>query len=274
MRCGGIPACEQRLGAGVNFLVPDWPAPARVRAAMTTRQGGVSRGPFATLNLGRGGGDDTAAVDENRRRVFAALGVPAEPCWIRQVHGARVVRMPEEATEPEADASFTTRAGVVCVVQAADCLPVLLCDDSGSVVAAAHAGWRGLAAGVLQNTVRALPVPPARLMAWLGAAIGPGAFEVGPEVREAFLRGDRGAAAAFVPRGGEGSEIKYLADLYALARRALAAAGVERTYGGGRCTFGEAEAFFSYRRDRATGRMAALIWLEREGPIQGSGPIE
>lgn len=243
------------------LLVPDWPAPARVRAAMTTREGGVSRGPYASLNLGRGAGDDPA-VDENRRRVFASLGVPAEPCWIRQVHGARVARMPEEAGEPEADASYTTRPGVVCLVQAADCLPVLFCDEAASVVAAAHAGWRGLAAGVLENTVRSLPVPPSRLMAWLGAAIGPTAFEVGPEVREAFVARDPGTAAAFAVRGGEGNGIKYLADLYALARRRLALAGVGRAYGGGRCTYREASTFFSYRRDGATGRMAALIWLD------------
>ena len=238
-------------------LTPDWPAPARVRAAMTTRLGGVSTGPYASLNLGRNNGDDPMAVAENRRRLFTHLQLPSEPCWMRQVHGAQVVQMPEAANEPSADASFTTRAGVVCLVQAADCLPVLLCDDRGRLVAASHAGWRGMAAGVLENTVRALPVPPQSLMAWLGPAIGPAAFEVGAEVREAFVTSDVGAATAF--RAGEGG--KYFADLFVLARRRLAAAGLTRVYGGGVCTVSDPVRFFSHRRDRISGRMAALIWL-------------
>lgn len=223
---------------------------------MTTRLGGIGEGPFASLNLGRGGGDDPARIDENRRRVYAALGTPTEPCWIRQVHGARVARMPDEAPEPEADASWTAQAGVVCVVQAADCLPVLFCDDDGTVVAAAHAGWRGLAAGVLEATVRALPAPPANLLAWLGAAIGPDAFEVGPEVRAAFVAHDPAATRCFRPT----AEGKFKADLYGLARQRLAAAGVMRVYGGGRCTFRERDTFFSYRREGRCGRMAALVW--------------
>lgn len=223
---------------------------------MTTRTGGVSTGAFATLNVGRRGGDDPAHVDENRRRVFAALGVPTEPCWLRQVHGTRVVHVPEEAGEPEADASFTTQARVVCVVQAADCLPVLFCDDGGSVVAAAHAGWRGLAAGVLEATVARLPAPPANLMAWLGAAIGPGSFDVGPDVHAAFVGRDAGAAVHF----RAAAPGKFRADLYGLARQRLARAGVTRVYGGGRDTFAEADVFYSYRREGRCGRMAALIW--------------
>lgn len=243
-------------GSESSFLIPDWPAPVRVRAAMTTRLGGVSDGPYASFNLGRSCGDDPIAVAENRRRLRAALPLPSEPCWLKQVHGAEVVRMPENASTPEADASFTTKAGVVCLVQAADCLPVLLCDDAGTVVAAAHAGWRGLAAGVLEATVRRLPVPPTDLMAWLGPAIGPTAFEVGPEVREAFVKTDAGADAAF--RAGAGA--KYFADLFVLARRRLATAGVTRVYGGGVCTVSDPARFFSHRRDRISGRMAALIW--------------
>jgi len=254
----------------LSFLRPDWPAPARVRAAMTTRGGGVSQQAFHSLNLGLGA-DDPAHVAENRRRVREALQLPAEPGWLTQVHGTNVVRLspcpPRSGGEgggegqiPEADASFTTDPGVVCAVQAADCLPVLLCDDDGQVVAAAHAGWRGLAGGVLEATVRALPMKPGALMAWLGAAIGPHSFEVGPEVREAFVGADAAAAAAFKPRpGGE----KYLADLYTLARQRLAAAGVQRVSGGGRDTLRERTHFFSYRRDGRCGRMAALVWLTR-----------
>lgn len=241
-----------------ELILPDWPAPTSVRAACTTRRGGVSTGPWAGLNMGRSGGDEGAAVSENRRRVLAALQAPAEPLWIRQVHGVGVVRMPQEAGEPEADAVFTTEPGVVCAVQAADCLPVLLCDDAGSVVAAAHAGWRGLCGGVLERTVAALPVPPASLMAWLGPAIGPEAFEVGQEVREAFLAADTQAAQAFRPGAAPG---KHYADLWQLARQRLRRAGVSRVSGGGLSTHADPARFYSYRRDGVTGRMAALIWM-------------
>ena len=262
----------------VPLILPDWPAPANVRAAMTTRVGGASQESYHSLNLGFAG-DDPAHVAENRRRLSEALALPAEPGWLKQVHGATVVRLSAKdcrpadagrvadvgrhshaADPPEADASYTAEPGVVCVVQAADCLPVLFCDDGGTVVAAAHAGWRGLAAGVLEATVRALPVRPSALMAWLGVAIGPHSFEVGAEVREAFVDADPGAAAAFVPRQAPG---KFLADLYALARRRLAAAGVARVSGGGRDTVRERERFFSHRRDGRCGRMAALVWLGR-----------
>ena len=250
------------------LLFPDWPAPARVRAACTTRIGGVSQGPYASLNMGRSSGDVSEAVSENRRRVHQALSLPAEPCWIRQVHGARAVQMPQAAPEPEADASFTIQPGVVCAVQAADCLPVLLCDQAGTVVAAAHAGWRGLAGGVLERTVAALPVPPGDLLAWLGPAIGPEAFEVGQEVREAFLAADAAAVQAFRPGALAG---KYYADLFALARMRLARAGVHRVCGGGVSTHADPARFYSYRRDGASGRMAALIWIEPAGNISGPG---
>jgi purine-nucleoside/S-methyl-5'-thioadenosine phosphorylase / adenosine deaminase len=240
------------------LIRPDWPAPATVRAACTTREGGVSRGPWAGLNLGRSSGDDPAAVDENRRRVAAALGLPGEPCWLRQVHGVRVAPMPESAPHPEADASYATAAGVVCAVQAADCMPVLFCDEAGTMVAAAHAGWRGLAGGVLEATVAALPAPPARLLAWMGPALGPEAFEVGEEVRECFLAADADAAAAFRPSHRPGH---HYADLFVLARQRLARAGLTRIYGGDLSTHADPRRFFSYRRDGVTGRMAALIWL-------------
>jgi YfiH family protein len=228
----------------VDLIVPDWPAPANVRAAMTTR----------ALDVGTGRDDD-------RRRLREALELPAEPGWLRQVHGTRVARLrPGEGAGAEADASVATDPGVVCAVMAADCLPVLLCDDAGTTVAAAHAGWRGLAAGVLEATVRATGQPGGRLMAWLGAAIGPGSFEVGAEVREAFIAADPDADACFRPRPAAG---KFLADLYGLARQRLARAGVRRVHGGGLDTFADPRRFFSYRRDRQCGRLAALVWRAR-----------
>lgn len=243
----------------ISILTPDWAAPPGVHAASTTRQGGVSKPPFQSLNLGLRSGDAAEAVAENRRRLEEALDLPAGPHWLAQVHGTEVVRA--EAIRPdetEADAALTARPGVVCAVLSADCLPVLLCDRAGTVVAAAHAGWRGLAAGVLENTVAAMGRAGPDLLAWLGPAIGPTAFEVGEEVREAFLAADPGAGPAFrpTPRG------RWLADLYTLARRRLAACGVEQIHGGGFCTFTDQERFHSYRRDGASGRMASLIWME------------
>lgn len=238
-------------------IVPDWPAPPGVRALVTTRHGGVSAGPYASLNLGRHVGDDPAAVAENRRRLGTLL--PAEPVWLQQVHGTGVADAGSCAGMPEADAAFARRAGVVCAILTADCLPVLLCDGEGTVVAAAHAGWRGLAAGVLEATVAAMAVEPGRLLAWLGPAIGPAAFEVGEDVRTAFVAGDDGAAAAFTP----GRPGKWFADLYALARRRLERAGVARVWGGGACTYAEPGRFYSFRRERDTGRMASLVWIER-----------
>lgn len=236
------------------MIQPDWPAPSRVRACMTTREGGVSQPPWASFNLGDHVGDDPAHVAANRARLRESL--PAEPGWLRQVHSARVVELGREQN-PEADASFTREAGQVCAVLTADCLPVLFCDRAGSVVAAAHAGWRGLANGVLEATVAAMGVAPGEVLAWMGAAIGPRAFEVGEEVREAFITRHPEAAAAFAPHAPG----KWLADLYALARIRLGSVGVRSIYGGGRCTLTEAETFYSYRRDGVTGRMAALVWL-------------
>ena len=236
------------------MILPDWPAPARVKSLMTTRAGGVSREPWASLNLGDHVGDDPAHVAANRARLRRQL--PAEPGWLRQVHSARVVELGREPN-PEADASFTRRAGQVSAVLTADCLPVLFCDRAGSVVAAAHAGWRGLANGVLEATVAAMQTPPEEILAWMGAAIGPQAFEVGDEVRQAFVDRHAEAAVAFVPHAPG----KWLADIFALARIRLSHAGVRASHGGGRCTFTEAERFYSYRRDGVTGRMAALIWL-------------
>jgi YfiH family protein len=240
------------------MIQPDWPAPARVKCLMTTREGGVSQAPWTSLNLGDHVGDDPLHVAANRAHLRGQL--PTGPGWLRQVHSARVVELGREPN-PEADASFTREPGQVCAVLTADCLPVLLCDRAGSVVAAAHAGWRGLASGVLEATVAAMQVQPEGILAWMGAAIGPQAFEVGDEVREAFVSQHAEAAAAFLPHPAS-SPGKWLADIYQLARIRLAHAGVQAIHGGGRCTFSEADSFFSYRRDGVTGRMAALIWLE------------
>lgn len=222
---------------------------------MTTRAGGVSGAPWDSFNLGDHVGDDSARVAANRARLRRDL--PGEPGWLRQVHSARVVRL-GDAPNPEADAAFTRERGRVCAVLTADCLPVLFCDRAGSVVAAAHAGWRGLAGGVLEATVAAMQVPPGEIIAWMGAAIGPQAFEVGDDVRDAFVTRHAAAAEAFAPHATPG---KWLADIYRLARLRLGAVGVQAVHGGGRCTFSEADNFFSYRRDGVTGRMAALVWL-------------
>jgi YfiH family protein len=241
-----------------GWILPGWPAPARVRAFVTTREAGVSEGEYGSLNLGASGGDDPARVAANRAIVRALL--PSEPRWLAQVHGAAGADLdaPGEGGPLVADAAATSVAGRVAVVLTADCLPVFLCLEDGSRVAVAHAGWRGLAAGVLENAVASLGGEPARAMAWLGPAIGPQAFEVGPEVREAFVGVQAGASAAFVPRGAG----KFLADLYALARLRLARAGVERVHGGGFCTYTERHRFFSYRRAKDSGRMGAFIWID------------
>jgi YfiH family protein len=239
-----------------GLVLPDWPAPARVRAAQTTRSGGFSSGRYAGFNLGARCGDEPEAVERNRALLRRHLDLPAEPGWLNQIHGMAVVRLPQ-TQEPAADASWTRGAGQVCTVLTADCLPVLFCDEEASVVAAAHAGWRGLAGGVLEQTVQALPVPSQRLMAWLGAAIGPTAFEVGAEVREVFVQQLPEAAACFVA----GRPGKYFADLYALARLRLRSVGIDRVYGGGACTYSDASQWYSFRRDAVCGRMASLIWL-------------
>ena len=239
-----------------EFLRPNWPAPAGVHAAMTTRAGGVSQGAYASFNLASHVGDEAAAVSENRRRLRAALDLPAEPAWLEQVHGIRVVALPGPAPGP-ADAAVTFTPGSVCAVLVADCLPVFLTGRDGRRLGVAHAGWRGLAAGIIEATVAALECTPGELVAWLGPSIGPAAFEVGGEVRDAFVARDAGSAIAFRP----GREGRWLADLPALARRRLAGAGVGVVHGGELCTHSDPARFYSYRRDGATGRMAALAWL-------------
>ena len=244
--------------AGVQILTPEWPAPANVRAAFTLRHHGVSKGPYDSLNVGARVGDEPAAIAENRRRLRAQLQLPQEPAWIDQVHGTEVLDLDSAAPPAAADAAFTRRAGRVCVVQVADCLPVLITARDGSVVAAAHAGWRGLAAGVLEATVRRLAVEPGQAMVWLGPAIGQAHFEVGDEVRQVFLARDAAAAAAFAAN----ARGRWQCDLARLARGRLAALGVSAVFGGGWCTHADASRFFSFRRDGRCGRMAALIWRQ------------
>lgn len=241
-----------------DWIIPDWPAPKGVGALVTTRSGGMSTGPYASMNLGSHVGDAPQAVEHNRALLRREL--PGDPLWLEQVHGCAVADAGAAQPPVQADASVATERGAVCAVLTADCLPVLFCDDDGTVVAAAHAGWRGLAAGVLDEAVAAMKVPPDRIMAWLGPAIGPDAFEVGDEVREAFVSADPAAAAAFVPAGEPG---KWLADLFLLARQRLARIGVLRVHGGGICTWSDPLRWFSYRRDGTTGRLGALIWLAR-----------
>jgi YfiH family protein len=241
-----------------QWITPDWPAPVTTRAVTTTRQGGVSQGPWASMNLADHVGDAIVDVQANRARLRERLQLPASPLWLRQVHSTRVVDAASTALPVEADAAFAARTGVICAVLTADCLPVLLCDTNGTRVAAAHAGWRGLAAGVLEQAVAALQAPGAELLAWLGPAIGAEAYVVGDEVREVFLDHAAEARDAFHPVASGG----WHADLYQLARQRLAASGVRAVYGGGFCTFTEQRRFFSYRRDGVTGRMASLIWLE------------
>jgi YfiH family protein len=256
-----------------QWITPDWPAPVEVRALSTLRTGGASGAPYASFNLGGHVGDDATAVEGNRRALRVAVRLPAEPVWLEQVHGTCVRDLDSQGPARPADAAVTRQPGRVCAILTADCLPVLLAGDAGDRVGAAHAGWRGLAAGVIEATVSALGGPPGQLLAWLGPAIGPRHFEVGAEVREELLRragtgstpaGDTAAddtaadEAAFVlnARG------RYTADLYALARRRLRRLGVERIYGGGECTYTDDARYYSYRREGRTGRQATLIWLE------------
>lgn len=250
------------------LLHPVWPAPPRVRALTTLRRGldvGISMPPFETFNLGARCGDDPAAVEHNRAALQWIGELPSAPHWLQQVHGTAVLRIDQDAVgglrgdvEPVADAAVTEVPGEVLAILSADCLPVLLCAADGAEIGAAHAGWRGLAAGVLESTVAAMHTPPAHLLAWLGPAAGPRAYEVGEEVRAAFVDVEPAAAVAFaLTRPGH-----YLCDLYALARRRLQALGVARVSGGEHCTISDAHRFYSHRRDGRSGRMASLIWID------------
>jgi YfiH family protein len=250
----------------IDFIVPDWTdAPANVGALSTSRRGGASRAPYGDgaggggLNLGTHVGDEPGDVMRNRALLRNLL--PAEPAWLSQVHGTAVLDAARASGVAEADACIATQSGVVCVIQTADCLPVLFCDTQGRVVGAAHAGWRGLAAGVLENTLAAMRGAGAEdILAWLGPAIGPDRFEVGEDVLAAFAGRNQDTRPAFKPIPGQPG--KYLADIYGLARTILRKAGVAGVHGGGLCTVTDEGRFYSYRRDKTTGRIASLIWLK------------
>ncbi len=244
------------MTAKEKWIPADWSAAAGVVAGTTLRSGGVSTGTFASFNLGAYTDDDANAVRENRDRFSSLCGLPSEPRWLRQVHGNKVIVEPPSGDVPEADAAITRKSGVVCAVLTADCLPVILSSVDGAELAVAHAGWRGLAGGVLEATVQAMLEEPANLLAWLGPAISQRVFEVGSEVREQFLAHDPAAADCFAAneRG------RWQADLYGLARMRLASIGIDQVSGGEYCTFSEPERFFSYRRDGACGRMASFVF--------------
>ena len=241
-----------------EWIVADWPAPAGVRAVATTRQGGFSLPPYESLNLGDHVGDDPERVAKNRSRLRQILALPAEPNWLEQVHGCEVAAC--GSGQIKADAVIARQIGGVCAVLTADCLPLLLCNRQGTRVAAVHAGWRGLAAGVIENAVAAFGQPGEELLAWMGPAIGPRQFEVGDEVREVFVAADPAAETAFRAQGSG----HWLADIYQLARQRLGSLNLGYVGGGEYCTVSDPERFFSYRRDGVTGRMAALIWIESD----------
>lgn len=240
-----------------HLIIPDWPAPKAVKSFISTRHGGISIGDYSALNLGDHVGDDPQAVSVNRSSLQACTGLSQEPLWLSQVHGTRVVDVAGSEPGEQADGCVAFGSSGICVVLTADCLPILLTDSAGTRVAALHAGWRGLADGIIEQGIKKLAVPGSELMAYLGPAIGPKAFEVGEEVLQQFCQHDPVAVKAFKPNGPE----KWLADIYELARQRLTRLNIDRIYGGNRCTFTEAEDFYSYRRDGECGRMASMIWI-------------
>ena len=259
-----------------TFIFPSWPEPANVKALQTTRNGGISTAPYNSLNLGEHVKDNPLHVAQNRQLL--SQFVPSEPVWLNQVHGIDVIDAADTSCAPSADASYATRKNVICVTMTADCLPILLCDQAGTVVASIHAGWRSLCYGVIEATVKKMPVNPSQLMAWLGPAIGPNAFEVGGEVREQFIQkgldlGISPMEVAFKTSNENQEQQKWLADIYKIATQRLNNLGVTQVYGGGQnecqdehqnenwCTHTDENRFFSFRRDGLTGRMATLIWL-------------
>lgn len=250
----------ERVGKGMvtpEFIYPEWPAPQNVRALTTTRVGGYSAAPFDSFNLSLRSGDNVEHVRRNRALLIKSAGLPAEPVWLRQVHGNRVIDAADSGPYSEADGSYTQQPQVVCAVLTADCCPVFLCDRHGNRVAVLHCGWRGIARGLIEQGVARMKVPVVDLLGWLGPAIGPSSFEVGDDVYEAFTVHDRDAAAAF-ERQENG---RWLADIYALVRQRLQAVGVTQIFGANYCTVLERQRFFSYRRDRVCGHMASLIWM-------------
>lgn len=244
----------------MEFLKPDWKVAKNIKALSTQRRGGVSDAPYDSFNLGAHVGDVPSAVTANRLLLIQEGKLPQAPLFLNQIHGTDVLRLPGEESQPDADAAYSNQPGQVCVVMTADCLPVLFASETGDEVAAAHAGWRGLCDGVLEATVAQFTAARSQIHAWLGPAIGAQAFQVGSEVRSAFIQQDPNAAQAFKVDPADSE--KYLADLYLLATLRLNKLGINHIYGGEHCTFNEKERFFSYRRDGVTGRMASLIWFE------------
>lgn len=242
----------------IDYIEPQWDAPMNVRALTTLRTGGFSKGAYASFNLADHVGDEAASVIKNRLKLQAAFDLQHEPFWLQQVHGTHVIHLDGKPQNNEGDATFTHLKGYPCVVLTADCLPVLLCNRTGTVVAAIHAGWKGLLSGVIEATVEALQVPSDSLLAWMGPAIGPEAFEVSAEIRRAFMEKNSDAHLAFKPFAEE----KWLGDIFLLGKQRLNAVGVTAVYGGYVCTYSESHRFFSFRRDKETGRMATLIWLQ------------
>ncbi len=246
--------------SSARWLAADWPAPANVQAGTSTRLGGYSDSPYNSLNVGDHVGDDLDTVIQNRQQLMLDVGSAHVPCWLKQVHGTQVVDASAHYhLPPEADASYSLEPNAVCCVMTADCLPVLLCDRAGTQIAAVHAGWRGLADGVIEATLDQLSADPTELLVWLGPAISQAAFEVGEEVRDTFISHDTAASQAFKPS----LQGRWLADLYWLAKQRLAARGINYVYGGQCCSYQDAQRFYSYRRDGVTGRMVSMIWLTR-----------
>jgi len=242
-----------------NYLIPNWPAAANVRAYSTTRMGGFSKAPYDSFNLGYSSGDERDAVNKNRDKLRQDLALPAAPIWLHQVHSASVVVAEQCENSVQADASYTQMPNTVCIIMTADCLPILLCNTAGTEVAAVHAGWRGLAGGIIAAALKKFQSPSSEILAWLGPAIGPEIYEVSEEVRQQFLSLDPATAAAFKPSANG----KWLANLYALAKQLLNDYGVTQIYGGGFCTYTDSQRFYSHRRDQGkTGRMASLIWMD------------
>lgn len=240
----------------MNFIKPYWPAPPTIKAYTTTRVGGASLAPFASFNLANHVGDDPQRIAQNRILLNEMLQLPTEPVWLNQVHGTTVIQADTASTLLTADASYTHEPNIICAVLTADCLPILICDRNATTVAAIHAGWRGLAAGVIEHTIATLDIKQNELTAWLGPAIGPQVYEVGEEVRQQFIDYHPAAEIAFQPNANE----RWLANIYLLAKQRLTQCGIMAIYGGDYCTYTNETLFFSYRRDGQTGRMASLIW--------------
>ncbi|MBL78901.1 MAG: hypothetical protein CMH70_02505 [Nitrosomonadaceae bacterium] len=243
-----------------NWITPNWPAPSNIQAIFTTRIGGISKGPYESFNLGDHVGDTLASVNHNRAELFESL--PSKPKWLNQMHGSRPIWVDKDIDCLQGDAALSKTKNIVCAILTADCLPIFLCDEAGTVVGIAHAGWRGLIAGVIQKTVTEMRKECGHIIAYLGPAIGPKYFEIGEEVRCSFIKQDTISTSAFIPCNGTNKK-KWLANIFLLARQKLIKAGVTKIYSHEECTYSNSDKFFSYRRDGNTGRMAGLIWLTK-----------